>query len=189
MTKEILKLSATFLGLYDVVAYLNNPTQNMSEDTKKQLDELLIYMNYILREVTKEYYPLSCEEEIYSNSQCEILFSNFSKNIISIKSVLNDNNFATYNIYPTYIKVGKPNTKYKVSFNYVLDSVKSFDSEVVLPLGLEPFIISYGIASEYATSKLQYDEANMWESKFKNALQSLKFRVIERKFNSRRLKW
>lgn len=189
MTKEILKLSATFLGLYDVVSFLNNPSTNINEDIRNQLDELLVYMNYILREVTKEYYPLSYEEDIYSNEQCEISFQSFSKNIISIKEVINENNNVTYNIYPTYIKVGKPNTKYLISYNYVLDSVKDINSELILPLGLEPFIICYGIASEYATSKLQYDEANMWESKFKNALQSLKFKVIERKFNSRKLKW
>lgn len=189
MTKEILKLSATFLGLYDVVSFLNNPTTNISDKVQKELDELLIYMNYVLREVTKEYYPLSTEEELYSNDQCEINFSNFTKNIISIKNVINENLPSTYNIYPSYIKVGKPNSKYSISYNYVIDAIKDINSIFILPLGLEPFIISYGIASEYATSKLQYDEANMWESKFKNALQSLKFKVSERKFNSRRLKW
>ena len=181
MTKEILKLSATFLGLYDVVTYINNPTNTPNNEVKNKIDELLVYMNYVIREVTKEYYPLSYCEDVKSNNQCEIDISLLTKNAIAIKEIKQNDNSVTFNLYPTYIKVGKPNLIYNITYNYIPESISNINQPLNLPLGLEYFIIAYGIASEYALSKLLYDEANMWESKFKNSLESIKIKVKERK--------
>ena len=94
----------------------------------------------------------------------------------------------TFNLYPEFIKVGFPSTNYLVEYNYLPNKINSVKETLSLPLGVEYFTICYGIASEYALSKLLYSEAEMWESKFKNSL--LKFKGVkgERRFYARRLK-
>lgn len=190
MTKEILKLSATLLGLEDVVTFLNQSSNDTpNTEILEKINELIVFTNYIVREVTKDYYPLSYDEKVRSDDQCQIYFNKLSKNAIAIKDIKNDSKLSvTFNLYPEYIKVGSPNANYSILYNYVPECIQSYSQPFTLPLGLDYFVICYGVASEYALSKLLYGEADMWESKFKNALENIKSRVGERRFLARRLK-
>lgn len=188
MTKDIIQLSALFLGLTDVNDYLKQPETTPSSDTLDKLEDLLLFTNYVLREVTKNYYPLTTEETLYSNNQCEIEYSSLSKTAIAIKGLVNQTGHSvTFNLYPNYIKVGTPNSKYKITYNYTPNKIKTINEPLTLPLGLDYVVISYGVASEYALSRLLYSEADMWESKFKNALENIKSRSGDRRFFARRL--
>ncbi len=187
MTKEIIKLSALLLGLDDVVNHINNNTE-ASQDTLNKIDELIVFANYILREVTKEYFPLYTEEEVTSDNNSQIFFDKLKNIATAIKDIKQNSNSVTFNLYPTFIKVGKPNQTYNVCYSYIPKPIQSLSDELYLPLGLDYFVICYGIASEFALSKLLYSEADMWESKFKNSLSQLKSRVGERRFYCRRLK-
>jgi len=190
MTKDILKLSATLLGLDDVISYLSgDTTETPPPEVLTKINELIVFTNYVIREITKEYYPLSHREKITSDNQCQIYFSNLSKKAISINDIKNESNLSvTFNIYPDYIKVGTPNKEYEIFYNYIPETIKTFDQNIVLPFGLDFFVICYGVASEYALAKLLYSEADMWESKFKKSLELTKSRVGERRFFARRLK-
>lgn len=189
MTKDILKLSATLLGLDDVYTYLSSETNQVSPEINKKIDDLIVYLNYILREITKEYYPLKHKEKLISSNQCEIFYNTFSFQPLAIKDIKNHfNDSVTFNIYPEYLKVGKPNEEYIVEYNYYPNQIKNVNDRLNLPIGLEPFIICYGIASEFALSRLLYSEAEMWEGKFKNSLDNFKSRIGERRFFARRLK-
>lgn len=188
MTKDIIKLTATMLGLDSVIEYLDGKIE-ADDEINKTINELLIYTSYILREITKDYYPLSETEELFTNESCEINFSDFSKNVIAIKDIKNELNMSVeFNLYPTYVKLGTPNSKYTITYNYTLPKVTDINDEINLPFDLDYFVVCYGVASEYALSKLLYDEADMWQAKFKNSLENIKSRVGERRFFSRRLK-
>ena len=189
MTKDIIKLSATLLGLDEIVNYLDKKTSTLTSQMQSNLQDLTTFTSYILREITKEYIPLSHTEEIASDSQCQISFSKLSKKILAVKDIKDSfGNSATFNLYPDYIKVGFPNKTYTITYNYTLGPISSVEQSLTLPLGLDYFTVSYGVASEYALSRLLYSEADMWESKFKNSLESVRSRVGERRFYSRRLK-
>ena len=43
MTKDIIKLSATFLGLTDVLDYLKNPAITLSTETENKIEETSNY--------------------------------------------------------------------------------------------------------------------------------------------------
>lgn len=189
MTKDVLKLSATLLGLDDVIEYLNDSTKTPSQDTQNKIDDLIVYLNYVVREVTKEYFPMQHMEVVSSDNQCQIFFTNLSKIAISIKDIKNSmGDSVTFNLYPEFIKVGNQNTNYLIEYNYIPNPIKSVNDSLALPFGLEYFVICYGIASEYSLSRLLYSEAEMWEGKFKNALRYSKSRIGERRFLARRLK-
>ena len=188
MIKDIIKLSATFLGLSDVIEYLKDTSNTPSNETTEKIEDLILFTNYVIREITKSYFPLSHTEETISNESCEINFSSLSKTAIAIKSIKNSlNQSVTFNLYPNFIKVGFPLSKYTITYNYIPAKIQNLEDSLDLPLGLGFETISYGVASEYALSRLLYNEADMWESKFKNSLENIKSRHGERKFYSRRL--
>lgn len=188
MTKDIIKLSAIYLGLTDIIEYLKKPTETLSDDVKEKTDDLLLFTNYIIKEITKSYFPLSHTEDVVSNNLCEIPFKNLSKNAIAIKNLKNQSmQEVTFNLYPEFIKVGFPNTKYTITYNYTPNKLTSIEDKIDLPLGLDYEVVAYGVASEYALSRLLYSEADMWEDKFKSALENIKSKHGERKFYARRL--
>ena len=190
MTKDIIKLSALLLGLDDVVDYISaNQPEAPSKQTQEKIDMLITYLNYILREITKEYYPLYHSEVISSDHQCQIKYTSFTYTPNSIKDIKNSQgDSVTFNLYPEFAKVGFPNANYLVEYSYSPNKISNLFNHLALPIGLEYFIICYGIASEYALSQLLYSEAEMWESKFRNGLKSFKSNKGERRFFARRLK-
>jgi len=189
MTKDIIKLSATLLGLDDVVNYLSSPEEQPSEIVSTKINELIVITNYCLRQIVKEYFSLNHKEIVCSDSNCQIEYKNLSKTPISILDIKNNANLSvTFNLYPEFIKVGTPNSNYLISYNWLPNNIESINQEITLPFGLDYYILCYGVASEYSLSKLLYSEAEMWESKFKNALSSLKNLKGERRFFARRLK-
>lgn len=189
MTKDILLLSATMLGLDDVIMHLSQPEPADADDeVKTKENELIAYLNYVVSQIVKEFMPLSNCEKVCSDSSCQIMYDKLSKQAVSIRMVSLYGRQVTFNLYPEYLKVGRPNQEYEVFYNYVPEKVKDLTDNLELPLGLSEFVICYGIASEYALSKLLYDEANMWQDKYKNALENLTCRSKERRFYARKLK-
>lgn len=190
MTKDILKLSSTFLHLDDTLAFLTS-SENVepNENVKNQINQLIVFTNYIIREITKDYYPLYFKETISSDQDGKIFYNKLSKTAIRIKDVKNFLDLSChFEIYPEYLKLENANTEYKIFYSYVPNTIKTIEDEAELPFGVDYFIVCYGVASEFALSCGLYDEAEMWESKFKNALRSLKSQIGERRFFARRLK-
>lgn len=190
MTKEILKLTSTFLGLDKTTEYLaSDQTREPDDETKQQINQLLIFMNYVLREITKNYFPLSQKETISSDQEGKIYFSKLKRTATQIKDVKNFLDLSChFEIFPEFLKVDNPNTEYKVSYSFAPKTVQSINDEVELPFGVDYFVVCFGIASEFALLKGLYEESQMWESKFNSELKSLKSRTGERRFFSRRLK-
>ncbi len=190
MTQDIIKLSATFLGLDDVVTYLSITSDDSpSDEVAAKINQLIIFTNYIVREITREYYPLKHEETVTSSDEGVISFTSLSKSAVAIKDVKNCLGLSVkYSIYPEFINVDNANAKYNVFYNYAPEAIESIEDDIELPFGLDYFIVCYGIASEYALSKGLYEEANMWESKFINSLKNLNTRYTEKRFKCKRLK-
>lgn len=190
MTKEILKLVSTFLKLDKTTLYLSGPSdESPSEEVEAQINQLLIFINYVVSEITKDYFPLYCKETISSDRDGKINFNNLSKTAIRIKDVKNFLDLScTFEIYPEYLKVENPNSEYKIYYSYVPKKIHSIDEQIELPFGVDYFIVGFGVASEFALANGLYDEAKMWESKFLDGLKSTKSTHGERRFFCRRMK-
>lgn len=185
MTKEILLLTLTLLG-FDETRQALEQGELMGEDAKR-VNELLAYTNYVVREVTTKFCPLYECITLKSDDKCQIYYKDFDNEPIAIKWVKDRFN-ETFNLYPEYIKVGKPENQYRICYEYTPKTAKTIDDEVHLPLGISFQTICYGVASEYTLSKLLYDEAAMWQDKFKNSLESTAMHLPERRFKARKLK-
>jgi len=189
MTKDILKLTSTFLNLDDVTNFLSLNESEPSEGVRAKISELLTLTNYVAREITKGYFPLSSSETKTSDEEGRIHFSKLERKAISVKDIKNSLGLSvSFELYPTYVKLETINSPYTIYYNYVPSPVTSIDEAIELPFGLDYFVVCFGVASEFCLSKGLYEEAQMWESKFLNSLSMTKPRCHERRFFARRLK-
>jgi len=189
MTKNILKLTATFLGLDDVNTYLADTTQTPSSEVTKTINELIVFTNYVMREITREYYPLKTTETVVSNENKIIAFSTLSKTITVISDVKNCTGLSVkYALYPDHIEVGNANQEYTLFYSYCPNAISTLQDTLKLPLGLDYFIVCFGVASEYCLAKGLYEEAAMWENRFINSLKNVNGKTGEKRFKARRLK-
>ena len=168
--KEILKLACSFLGKEELLdcEYFEENGEEITESVSKELDKLLTCLNVVTEEVAMSYLPLIKQKEVtFVNGKISVL--DIDENIASIISIKN--------------KSGR-NLKYKyVSDEIVCLTTKAIVTYKVYPSHLnldgtaETFgnrlsarILAYGVASEFAYSEMLYDDATIWENRFKNAL-------------------
>lgn len=190
MTKEILKLVSTFLKLDKITNYLTSSDSTQpDEEVSAQLNQLLIFTNYVVSEIAKDYFPLYNKETITSDQDGRIYFNRLTKKAIRIKDVKNFLDLSCFfEIYPEYLKVDNANTEYKIFYSYIPKKLNSINDEIELPFGVDYFVVCFGVASEFASANGLYEEAQMWEDKFVSELKSIRSKTGERRFFARRLK-
>ena len=168
--KEILKNVCVYLGKEELLAsnYFEDEGEELSEQSKKDLNKILNCLNYISSEIASDYLPIIKSKEITLKNG-EIGVFDIDESIQEIVSIKN--------------KFGK-NLKYK----YIGDKIiclatkavveyKVYPKEVGLDDNAESFggrlssrVIAYGVASEYCYQEMLYDDASIWENRYKNAL-------------------
>ncbi len=182
MLKEIIKNTLMLLGRESELEEVETKTEdNFSESTKKMVNSLIKITNLVLSDITRDVSKLSGEAEVVSDDQCQIFYKDFGKKVTGVKSVKHGIVPVTFNLYPEYIKVGKPNLNYTVEFHYENNKAIKLDDEIVLPICVTASAVSYGVASEYASIHLLYDECNMWEQKYIRAMENIRAKSGERK--------
>lgn len=174
MLKDLIYLSSFYLNLNNVTDYLtalDGEEELIDEDRPVELESLITLSNLVIRNVARKFAPLYFEEVLTSNENCEISFDNFSKSVNEVKMVtLNDGLSVTFRVFPEFIKVGLPNTSYKVSYSYIPEEVRELDATLPLPTNITEDDLCFGVCAEYATMEMLYDEASVFESKFKESL-------------------
>lgn len=189
--KDVVSIVATLLGLTDVSFYLvnmydeNGEIVNPSEDVEEEIKFITRLVNLVVGEIAREYVPLKFDEEVLSNSECEINYCALSKNICDVLSVCTDKTKETFNMYSEFIKVSKPTTYYNVEYCYTHELVNSLLDIIDISPLVQPRTIAYGIASEYTVIQGLYDESLMWDKKFLNSLSNSKIKAKNYTFKKR----
>lgn len=172
-TKQVLKLTATFLGKEDLLScpYFSGEEGNLSETEEKELDLMLRCLNLIVSEISTDYLP------IYNQKQ--ITFTGNSLNLDSIDT----NIFQITSLKDEYGN----NVRFKILANEIKADVKnatitytSFANDCTLDGEIDVFstkipdrVFAYGTAMEYSFISSLFDDAEIWESRYKNALLNL----------------
>ena len=189
MTNNIIKLTSTFLGLDDVLTYLTDTSATPTAEVTTTINQLIVFTNYVMREITRDYFPLKTSETVTSDENAVVNFEDLTHTITAVNDIKNCTGLSVrYTLYPDYIKLDNPNQQYTIFYNYCPDAVSSMQDTLSLPLGLDYFVVCYGVASEYCLSKGLYEEAGMWENRFINSLKSINGKFGEKRFKTRRLK-
>ncbi len=178
--KEILKAAAVELGIADQVeAYFAGDYP----DGITEVNALLRCFNLVENELAIDYLPLYAEEEIYSATGA-IYFSVFSKPVVRVIHVVDESgNDAPFKLFPKYLKT--QGGKVVIRYTYT-PKEKTVDGESDFPANVSLRLFAYGIAAEYSLASGMFEDAAIWEKKYKDAITAA-YRVSPcRRIRSRR---
>lgn len=171
--KEVLKDAMLFIGkpeLYSLSAFTEGgpvPTQDQQSD----IDLLVRCFNLVYREVATNYVPLLHKQRVtFTDNRLEI--SALEKPLIYVRSLkTSGGKGVSYQIYPTHIEA----ETYSAVLTYAfLPENVGLDDDVNLFAGqVLPEIMAYGVAREFELLNGDFPSADIWESRFKNALEVL----------------
>lgn len=189
--KELIETTATLLQREDILdEILEREEESIEpenlEPESRDLKLLIEIANLVIREVAEEYSPTYAIEKVGSNTNSEILLSLFSKQFLKALWVKNANgDKETFNTYSSFVKVSKPNRMFEVCYQYQPQK-RSLDENIELSAETSTRVLAYGVASEFCLTELLFDEAIMWDTRFKSSIQNAIRKTKERKVAERR---
>ncbi len=165
--KEAILLAAIELGIADEVeAYLEDGT--VKGMGKKNAELLLTCFNLVESELALDYLPLYTEDLIQTFTG-RIKYSDLMQSLVHVIKVEDyDGNPVHYTLFPDSFRVAPG--KYKISYTYTPDPKEIEDSSDYGAVA--PRLFSYGMAAEFATAVGMYEQAAVWDKKYKEALES-----------------
>ena len=178
--KEILTAAATGLGLAEEVnAYL----LGTSTEGEAVTSELLRCFNLVENEVALDYLPLLAEEELQSDTGA-VHYASFSREAARVVGVYDEfGNALPFTLFPEYLKTQAG--KIVVRYTYLPKAKMLADkSDFVLQASVRLF--AYGIAAEYSLASGLFEEAAVWDKKYKNAIEAAYRAKPARRLRSRR---
>lgn len=151
---------------------------------KSDIDRLLLRCaNNCLDEITSEYIPLK-EIKTVTAKDGRITYAQLGTAVYDVTEVKRQGVKENFELLPSYIVV-KSDGEYEVSY-YTRPNTLTLSDDVPISLHLTPRVISYGIAAEYLLISGFYEEAAMYDRRFKDALIRLTGGDKNRKVKRRR---
>lgn len=178
--KEIILAAASELGIGDEVgAYLSGA----STDGEVQAKALLRCFNLVENEVALDYLPLLAEEELETETGA-VYYASLSREAARVVGVWDEwGNSVPFTLFPDYLKT-QPN-KVRVRYTY-LPQEKSFNDKSDFTLQASVHLFAYGVAAEYALASGLFEEAAVWDRKYKDAIKAAYCAKPTRRIRSRR---
>ena len=164
--KEVIFAAAAELGIYkEIQEYLDYG----GTEGEKNAELLLTCFNIVENELALDYFPLYAEGEVHSLTG-RVEFSSFDRSVIRILRVTDEEgNKLKYTLFPSYLKT-EPGTL-KIAYTYTPET-KAFSDDGDFYLQVSVRLMAYGVAAEYATATGLYEEAAIWDKKYKDAIEA-----------------
>lgn len=167
LVKECMELAAVKLGIEEP---LKNYFYSLgsSEDVKKA-ELLLTCFNIVENELALDYFPLLAEDTVLSQGGV-IAFSELEKSAVRIIKVTDEwGNTVPFQLFPRYLKT-QPG-KVCITYSFAPDKKTEtdecdFDSSVSMRL------IADGMAAEYSLSMGLFEDAAVWDKKYKEGIRA-----------------
>lgn len=170
IVKDIIKIACLFLGKenFENLTELGG-NETSTDSQKKELALLLKCLNLTYSEIASDYVPLLCCENIQTENG-KIMFCDLTKNFCELKSLKDENGYRLkYKLFPDYILTDA--SKVEITYSYLPTALTSYESLVEnFSKKVSEKILAFGLAMEYCFISGLYDDAEMWEKRFKDAL-------------------
>ena len=178
--KEIIVAAATKIGVAEEVnAYL----LGTSGEGEAVTSELLRCFNHVENELALDYLPLLAEEEIQTETGV-VHYVSLSREAARIVGVYDEyGNALPFTLFPEYLKT-QPH-KIVVRYTY-LPQEKTMEDKSDFVLQASVRLFAYGIAAEYSLANGLFEEAAVWDKKYKNAIEAAYRAKPARRLQSRR---
>lgn len=164
--KEVLLSAADMLGVYESV---KNAFEGVNAENNKETETLLRCFNLVENAVAIDYLPLKAEDVVYSDSG-KIAFSELSSAPVRILGVSDAaGNPTRFSLFPDFIKTEAG--KRVVLYTYA-PKEKSLEDDSDFVTYISSRVLAYGVCAEYCTACGLYEQASVWDGKYKEALRA-----------------
>ena len=161
--KNVLLTAAAELGIYDVVKNYMDGISTDASDTQT----LLRCFNLVENELAVDYLPLYAEEEVETETGA-VYYTEFSRTPIRIVAVHDAwDNEMPFRLFPDYLKTQGGKLKIRYAYEPVKKTLEG-ESDYVLQSAER--LLAYGIATEYSLALGLFEEAAVWDKKYKEAV-------------------
>lgn len=163
--KNIITLACNFIGETEIADLIENQTE---ENVDEKVDEMVELFNIVRNEVVCEYMP-SLENEEFEVKDFKLYYSSFKRKPLKIYSVEDKlTRRLKFRSFPEYlmVKAGKVN----VTYSYQPKGV-NLDDEI--EESVPERVYAYGVAREYLMREGMFEDAEIFETRFKNSLKVL----------------
>jgi hypothetical protein len=176
--KNIIKKSAEFLGLKNVVKYIDGDIE-LSDEVADDLSVFTMAVNMTNNNIASSYVELVDAKEIGCNSSGKINYSDITDcSIIGIKNVFTlGGDKVNFKLYPDGVKIDGVGMV-KVEYSYFPKEV-SFEDNINHYLKVNELTFAIGVVGEYLYIKGELDNANLWDRRFKQNM----FNILRSKRN------
>jgi len=168
--RDITRLANVMLGgKVDENAFtkdvMDNELTTLLTDNKI-LISLVECSNLVLCELAEEYLPLTAKETLYVNEIAP--YSQFNKSPLQIISARQNGN-VKYIYRPDGVEFGITG-EVEVEYSYRPDKKEFLDEIEIGSTQLSERILSYGVCAEYCLLAGEYEEAQVWDKRYKDNL-------------------
>ena len=169
--KEIIINVSKILELDDVVEYLSDESIVPYESILEDVEKLTLAVNMLNAVVASQYIELKDCKVIEVNSDIVSYSSITDKQIIEVKEVLSaDGVPVSYKKMANGIKCSC--NKVEITYSY-FPSIVAIDDEINYYIGVDILTFSLGVVGQYLFLKGDFEEAYIWDEKFKQTISSV----------------
>ena len=166
--KEILCQTMRLVGRTEAADCIER--NSLTDEAARLKRALLTYLNAVLDELARGYFPLDTEEEMCSENGV-YAFADFLKAPFKINRVTDEKNPIGWHICPDYLLAHAE--KITVYYEYLPQQL-SEDDEFFYPVfAVSPRLVQYGMAAEYFLVAGDGEGYNAWESKYREEIEML----------------
>lgn len=178
--KDIMMKAAELVGNADELQnYFDGTSSTLG---KKQAELLLTCFNFVENELALDYIPL-IKEEAFTPNGGKISYSDFSSSIVRILRVEANGKAVPFRLFAAYMEADERSVVVRYAYT---PTEKAADGESEYRTGVSERLIAFGMAAEYCTALGRYEEAGIWDKKYKEGIEAIKKIGTKRKLPSRR---
>ena len=180
--REVITLAAKALGRDDLCGAINEARDQPSGEVAT----LLHCFNMIENEIALDYFPLKLTET-FSTVDGGVLYQRFAKSPISIISVCSETGEElSYELRADKLVLSALAARVVITYSYI-PAIKALDGISEFKMKVSARLMAYGVACEFCLSSGKFQEAAMWESKYKDALRAAN--ILRRTLRTRSSRW
>lgn len=180
--KDILALAAANLGRDDLEAAVFD----LSGEPQGELAELLRCYNLVENEIALDYFPLRAEES-FEPTDGAVLYAQFSYAPVGVTKVVGARGDVPFELLPACLRLtGAAEGRVTVRYTYS-PAQKEWNDDSEFSGKISARLMSFGVAGEFCLSHGQYQEAAMWDKKYRDALKAAN--VLRKKLAIRSRRW
>lgn len=167
LVENIIKTVLKFMEKHDVVASME-AGEIIEGENAQEISSFIDCLNLVRNEIATEYIPNVVVEKVrVENNRLD--FSELANGVIEVLSVKDKFGFnIKFDKFSDHIQL--ENGTFEVKYNAIPEILK-LNSE--FNTNIPERVYAYGIMREYFYIQTLYEDASMWEERFKNSLQSL----------------